>query len=409
MRILFVSLGYVYPPDTGYKNSLFPVIQKVAKNHKVTLLSSYERKEEKFLGKVSEITGVKEVNVERKKLSTLRKLAFPFKFVYSLLFSKPIIEDHPEMQKAVNNLLKHEQFDIIQVQHLMMVQYFFGCKIPLIHAAQDILSERYKRQFNHGMNTKYRIQSLFYYFLISIFEKKVYSHLIDTTIVLTETDKALMQKKFPKFKKVQVINYGIKIEEKKVIEKCRTNDILFAGYIAYPPNFDAIKFFIQKIFPYVLAQSKNTQLSIVGAGFEKELKQLITDDNRENIRIFGYVDDARQFFLSHKISVVPIRFGGGVRVKILEAMACGIPVVSTSVGAEGINVTHKEGIIIADDPKLFAEWIVVLLSDENLRKFIASNAYSYARNFHDIRKYTQAFEAKYVEMVNRQNTRKWRC
>jgi|GEM_PF-6094066 len=398
MKILFASYMYLYPPDSGYKKSLYPIIEYMAKKNDTTVLSFYEQNNTTMLGRIHERTEAREINVPRVKMSIWCKIMFPMKYLLNLLLFKPILEDQREMTKVVQDLLEKEKFDVIQIQHLMMTQYFIDCETPKIHAVQDVLSERYKKQISCDITLKDRLLSLFYYLLIVIYEKRVVKYLNHCAMLSLPEKKRLLHV-VPKYKNTSIIRYGVKIRRNLDFFKRRPNDLLFVGYIAYRPNFDAVKYLIKNILPHVRVQSRSARLTVVGKGYDGELRRLTKTNG---IHVVGHVSDISPYFLSHKIFVSPIRYGGGVRVKILEAMAHGIPVVSTSQGADGISATHKQNIIIADEPHIFAQWVVELLRDDSLRTHIARSAYDFVQKCHDVRSYVVQYEKLYEHLYHQQ-------
>lgn len=398
MKILFATYIYLYPPDSGYKKSLYPIVESIAKKNDTTVLSFYEQYNTTMLGRIHVKTGAREINVPRTKIGIWRKIMFPMKYVLGLLFSKPILEDQPTMEKVVQKLMREENFDVVQIQHLMMTQYFVRSKIPKIHAVQDVLSERYKKQVSRDITIKYRLLSLFYYLIVVVYEKRVVKYL-NHCAMLSVPEKRRLLHVVPKYKSTSIIRYGIDVERNIDITVKRPHDMLFVGYMAYRPNFDAVKYFIRSILPHVRTQIKSARLTIVGEGFNADLQRLA---RRNGIHVVGHVSDISPYFLGHKVFVSPIRYGGGVRVKILEAMAHGIPVVSTSQGADGISVTHTQNIIIADDPHVFAQWVIELLQDDNLRTRIARCAHDFVQEYHDVRSYVVQYEKLYEQLCYQQ-------
>ncbi|UCF71518.1 MAG: glycosyltransferase [candidate division WOR-3 bacterium] len=395
MKILFATYIYLYPPESGYKKSLYPIVEHIAKKHDTTVLSFYEEGDVQHLDSIHRKTAAREINVARARMSNWRKFTYPIRYLTSILFSIPILEDNPVMTKVVKQLLHKEDFDIIQIQHLMMAQYFLNCRAPVLHAVQDVLSARYKRQIHHDITFMDRLRSLLYYFTIFIFEKRTVKHLTHC-VMLSEPEKRRLLSVVPRYKDTSIIRYGVDIKSRVDFNTGKPKDILFIGYIAYRPNFDAVKYFIKDIFPSVKTHMKNAKLTIVGKGYEDELKQIAMN---KDIDVIGPVSDISPYLSSHKVFVSPIRYGGGVRVKILEAMAHGTAVVSTSLGADGISVTHRKDIILADDPKSFAQWVVELLQNHELRQEIAKNAYEFARRFHDVRAYVRQYEGLYKQLL----------
>jgi len=151
------------------------------------------------------------------------------------------------------------------------------------------------------------------------------------------------------------------------------NDLVFVGSMDWMPNIDAVNFFLDEIFPRITARRPGTTLAIVGRTPGPELRARASGDAR--ITISGTVPDVRPWLWGAHLSVVPLRIGGGTRLKIYEAMAARVPVVSTSIGAEGLTIDPPHNIRTADDPEAFARECTDLLEDETARSSIASAAH----------------------------------
>jgi glycosyltransferase involved in cell wall biosynthesis len=143
--------------------------------------------------------------------------------------------------------------------------------------------------------------------------------------------------------------------------------LIFAGRMDYPPNAQAVTIFCKAILPRVAAALRSARLYVVGKNPPRSVRELAS----EQVIITGYVDDVMPFWRKASVLVVPMSVGGGTRIKILEALALGRAVVSTSKGCEGLEVTHEKEILIADDPDGFARCVVRLCRDSNLYTSLA--------------------------------------
>ena len=157
-----------------------------------------------------------------------------------------------------------------------------------------------------------------------------------------------------------------------VVEK---KQVVFTGSMDWLPNEDAMIYFIQKILPFIKAQEPTVRLVIVGRRPTPRLLKLTS--SRDDTVTTGWVDDTRPYIAESAVFIVPIRIGGGTRMKIYEALSMGKAVVSTTVGAEGLPLTHQEHLLFADEDKEFADNVVKLLRDESLRKSLGQTARKY--------------------------------
>jgi glycosyltransferase involved in cell wall biosynthesis len=148
--------------------------------------------------------------------------------------------------------------------------------------------------------------------------------------------------------------------------------IIFVGSMDWMPNIDAVQYFAEEIYPLIKKRRPNVRFAVVGRKPAESVKALTRKDS--SIIVTGTVDDVRPWMDKARVMVVPLRAGGGTRIKIYEAMAQGTPVVSTSIGAEGLVVKNNENILIADNPEDFANATLKLLDNDTIAKEIAKNA-----------------------------------
>jgi polysaccharide biosynthesis protein PslH len=150
-----------------------------------------------------------------------------------------------------------------------------------------------------------------------------------------------------------------------------TASLVFTGDMSWLPNEDALLYFCAEILPIVQRQIPDLVVWVVGRKPTKKVQSLAENPA---VRVTGFVDDIRPYVHQAAAYIVPLRIGGGTRIKIFEAMAMGMPVISTTVGAEGLPVQHGENVLLADDPAAFAEQTVRLLSDAALRRRLGAAA-----------------------------------
>jgi glycosyltransferase involved in cell wall biosynthesis len=151
-----------------------------------------------------------------------------------------------------------------------------------------------------------------------------------------------------------------------------TNSLVFTGSMDWLPNEDAIFYFADAILPLIKEHSPEVYLDVVGRNPSRKLQALA--ESEKSIRLTGWVDDIRPFVGRGSVCIVPLRIGGGTRLKIFEAMAMGKAVISTSVGAEGLAVRSGENIVLADTPNDFAQAVISLLHDPKRRQQLGTAA-----------------------------------
>jgi glycosyltransferase involved in cell wall biosynthesis len=155
--------------------------------------------------------------------------------------------------------------------------------------------------------------------------------------------------------------------------------LVFSGMMAYVPNNDGMLYFLDEIFPLIRAKVPGLKVYIVGNRPPKSLLERAS----ESVIVTGYVEDVRPFISKASVYIVPLRMGSGTRLKILEAMSMGKPVVTTSIGCEGLDVVNGETAVIADDPLSFAGSVVDLLGDGQMRERLSRNGMELVRQKYD--------------------------
>ena len=204
-------------------------------------------------------------------------------------------------------------------------------------------------------------------------------------LTVSEDDKKNLLKMSENKAEVEVISNGVDTEyfnlSTMTYELKEENSLVFTGSMDWLPNSDAVIYFVKEILPLIWKKNNQVKFYIVGKNPSKEVLSLGNKDNR--IIITGVVDDVRPYIAKSKIFVVPLRVGGGTRLKILEAMAMGKAIVSTTIAAEGIKYTDGYNIIIQDYPLHIANSILALLEDEQKRKNLGQAGRELACNCYD--------------------------
>jgi glycosyltransferase involved in cell wall biosynthesis len=157
----------------------------------------------------------------------------------------------------------------------------------------------------------------------------------------------------------------------------RPNQLIFSGSFRYHPNYEAALWYIENVHADVLKEIPDANLVITGDHANLPLP------TAPNVRFVGFVDDIKSLISSSSASIAPLLSGGGTRLKILEAMAIGTPVISTAKGTEGLMVQNGKHLLIADEPAKFAESVVRILRDQELGRQISSNARQFVRENYD--------------------------
>jgi GT2 family glycosyltransferase len=189
----------------------------------------------------------------------------------------------------------------------------------------------------------------------------------DAALVVSSFEKEVLAEAVPAAR-VAVVSNIHRLKE-KVAPFSGRNDFVFIGGFEHPPNIDAMLWFVSAILPRIVANLPTAKLHMIGSKMPPAIRDLAND----HVIAHGYVEDVEPFLSSCVLSVAPLRYGAGVKGKINQSMSFGLPVVSTSCGAEGMHLTHGHDILIADEPADFAQQVVRLAQDEKLWTTLSKN------------------------------------
>jgi glycosyltransferase involved in cell wall biosynthesis len=200
----------------------------------------------------------------------------------------------------------------------------------------------------------------------------------DKTLAVTEPDQlaflaALHQNGFQANVTISVIPIAVDTRQIGPVQRVENSlNILTMGTLYYPPNADGIRWFIQQVFPLIREKLPSVKLTIIGKNPPTDFLKLSADKD-SGIITTGFVPDLDPYFAESAVTVVPVRAGGGMRVRILEAFARAAPVVTTTVGLEGIDALPGKDVLVADSPDDFAGSVIKLLQNEELRQRLSMN------------------------------------
>lgn len=399
MNILFLTPQLPYPPRQGTALRNFHLIEGLAQRHSISLLSFLEPDQSAGVSGWGPLPSLcKNIQVipitPRRVPQRLRDMILTGKPDMALrLWSEPFAA-------ALAGLLEKQNFDLVHIEGIEMAPY-----IPILEQAPDrpviVLDEHnaeymlQARAFQTDIRIPRRWHAAAYSFLQWIRLRKFEAQACaraDRVIAVSETDRQALQKLVPNLK-VGVIPNCIDTQAYAGTEKTAPGfDLIFTGKMDFRPNVDAVLWFWKEIWPLVKAGRPDATWGIVGKCPHPRLEQLKEDPG---IRVVGEVPDMIPYLHAATIYVIPLRMGGGTRFKLMEAMAAGLPVVSTSIGAEGMPVSSGRDILLADSPAEFAAGVLKLLQDPNLRDALLSSAIRMVRQNFDWRMVTQNLEEVY--------------
>jgi len=267
---------------------------------------------------------------------------------------------HRALHSALRAILSRERFDAVVLSHLLMADLSLPVDTVIIADSHNVEFDVLRRMARAAGSLVRRAYATLQGAATERAEARC-GRRVHSLLATSGRDQALFQRELglPSV----VIPNGIDLSEfQRVVASEGPPTILFAGLMSYHPNDDAIRWFLDAILPLVQQSRPDVHMVVAGAAPASWLRRRAC----KTLSVTGPVDDMRPHLRAATVVVAPIRHGGGTRVKVLEAMATGRPVVSTTIGCEGLGITHEDGVLIADDPRGFAEMVLRVLGDPAL-------------------------------------------
>lgn len=371
MKLLYITMRFPYPPFKGDQAVAFNRLKYLSRKHEITLVSLYETEDE--------LQGCLQLKNFCKEIYTVKlsKWQSIFNIIRMGLFSgKPfqvLYYQSDTLARQVQALLQNQHFDLVHSYLLRSAPYIQSIKIPKVLDLIDSMQLNFERRVaaEKGLK-KWLVREELK--RISTAERAI-GESADRMIVVAETDKAYLA-----HERVSVIPLGVDTETfypDRVLRQPHT--IVFSGNMNYFPNDQAVRWFIDKCFSHIERAVPNVQLIIAGRNPSEVVKKY---NEQHNIVITGFVESMPRLLNQAQIAIAPMQSGSGMQFKILEAMACGLPVVTTTLGLGDIKAIREKEIFVADSAENFAGIIIELLNNSLLTKDVGFNAHSYVLNNH---------------------------
>src|SRR3984885_7322176 len=366
MKILWVKAGGLVPPDTGGKIRSYNILRQLARQHSITLFSFYAAHNPDVHAELKHMFD--RVVTMPLRIPAPKSFAEMCDYAIRLVSREPYgITKYcrPEVRRGLRALLEQENYDVILCDFMAAAGVIpWDCATPKVLFTHNGEATIWRRHYEVASNTIWKAISWQEWLKMQAAERR-YLRLADRVLAVSETDRDAFAA-FLNAEKLTVIPTGVDIEYFQPLAGEETaNSLVFTGSMDWLPNQDAIFFFAHAILPLIREHSPEVFLDVVGRNPSRKLQALAASE--KSIRLTGWVDDIRPFVGRGSVCIVPLRIGGGTRLKIFEAMAMGKAVVSTSVGAEGLAVRSGENIVLADTPNDFAQAVTCLLRDPRRR------------------------------------------
>ena len=367
MRILWVKAGKLLPVDTGGKIRSYNILKHLAHTHAVTFLSYYGGQPDpdyqsaiaqELPGDHTIYTAAPGDSALMQSLDYLRHMFQPAPFAVSKF-------THAEVKRTLTSWLLDNKFDVAVCDFLSASRNFpHSHTVPCVLFQHNVETALWRRlastESNPVRRLAYKIEAL----KMVRYETAALSR-FPQVIAVSDHDREQMLQMSPGCA-ITVVPTGVDTRRFAVAQHAEAQPpkIVFTGSMDWEPNIDAVSYFCREILPQVRAEFPSVVFQIVGRNPHAKVKRLASD----SVHVTGTVPSVADYLRDSTVVVVPLRIGGGTRLKIFEAMAMGKALVSTSIGAEGLQVQSGRDLLLADAPAAFADAVVLLLRNTELRR-----------------------------------------
>jgi sugar transferase (PEP-CTERM/EpsH1 system associated) len=391
MRILWVKAGGLVPLDTGGKTRSFQILKQLALRHEVTLYTFYRREPDDQHAELRSLFS--RVVTTPLPLPAPRSVAEYLQYAGLLLMGRPATIEkyflYPEVRRDFTALIASQTFDVVVCDFIYparVIDWDLSC--PKILFTHNVEAQVWSR---HALVTSNPLRKLACRLESRALMRaeRHYAQLADYVVTVSANDQAFFTRCVPPTR-TAVIPTGVDVEYFRANGAPEEpHSLVFTGSMDWLPNDDAVRYFVGHVLPLVRREVPDARFWAVGRRPLPALRALAS----EGVTVTGTVDDIRPYLDRGAVCVVPLRSGSGTRIKIFEAMAMGKSVVSTTLGAEGLPVTHDRDILLADSPEEFARAIVALLRDPARRRRLGGAARELVERNHSWAAVGTQFEA----------------
>lgn len=397
MRVLMLTQVLPYPLDSGPKFKTYHVLKYLAARHEVTLVSFVREDDDpRALAHLQSLCQA--VYTAPMRRSRLQDAGF---MLASLATNHPFLmlrDERPTMRAVLRQVAGPQDgyrqphgFDVVYADQLNMATYALGVpagrRVLDEHNVLWALCQRICATLPQGpkrwaLEREWR--------LLRRYEREM-TRRFDLILTVSEEDKAALAEIADGPARIEVLPIAIDPGDGPLPRDPAGPHILHLGTMFWPPNVDGVLWFAREVYPRLRARLPQVRFSVVGADPPPEVRALSAED--ASIAVTGYVADTQPIIQKSSVLVVPLRAGGGMRVKILNALAQGLPVVTTTIGCEGIAVVPGHDLLVADTPEEFAEAVWRVLTDEGLACALVANGRRLVEQKYDYRVVCRKLEA----------------
>jgi len=377
MRLLFLSRWFPYPADNGARIRIYNLLRALASRHTVDLISftSEPVAEERLAAMRTICPRVEVVPFREFQPSSWKALIGFFE-----LRPRSVVDTYsPEMEAKVTETVRQGRYEAVVASQIDMAPYAANQPVP-VRLLEELEIAALREQTTQAKNFSQRVRKQLMWWKYSRYVSALLKDFQATTVV-SEQERQYLLPLVPTRTHLEVIPNGVDAAFYSGRYGMPDPDtLIYSGALTYSANFDAVRYFLEEIFPLILAARPQTRFLVTGRLDGVSVENL---PRVPNLVFTGYLDDIRPTLARAWVNVVPIRWGGGTRLKILESLAIGTPVVSTRKGAEGLDLQPDHDLLVADTPTEFAQAVLRLLADAELRARLGKQGHQTVINRYD--------------------------
>ena len=396
MKILFLSPTVPFPLTDGGRIRVFNLLKQIATKNEVTLLALETQPTD--ADGVAELQGLGVQVHLVPNTSTLPRVSLGT-LVKAFLRRQPITVaryDLPAYRQKFKELVATETFDLVHYEMFHTAQFHTETNLPKVLSQQNVDSAIWRRLCSETVNPFYKFAYWTQQLAFQRYER-VLSPKFDAVTCTSDIDAAVFQQHCSE-DIIEIIPNGVDVRhyQPDFVSEAPAH-LIYIGSMDWYPNEDAVGFFADEVLPQIQENVREVRFSIVGGNPSARVEKLA---ERDRIVVTGRVPEIKPYFAEATVFVVPLRIGSGTRLKILEALAMGKAIVSTSVGAEGLDLRDSEEIFIADEPAAFADAVTRLLTDDSLRRRIGERGRARVEQDYDWRSIGEKLHRLYAKILD---------
>lgn len=371
MKVLLLSPWFPWPPHDGARIRIYETVRYLSRHHQVTLLANVAHADE-----VAQASVLKDL-CERVETTVLSYKTWKVvqRLLRGIVYASPFVQSayyDAKLAARLWALSTQERYDIVQIELSYAARYARAinprCGAKHVLSMHNVESIRYERELRLALRHDRRLATLWDHLFFRRWEEHAVRQ-FDGVVTVSDLEQRWVRCHAPRTASAMVAN-GVDTSYYCASPSAHSETppvLVFTGAMHYPPNIDAVLWFSEQIFPLLRQRIPRLTFMIVGRNPAPSVRAL---GHCPSVVVTGEVDDVRPYIAKALALVVPLRAGGGTRLKILQAMAMQCPVISTSLGAEGLDTTPGENILLAEDAEQFGQHIQALYDEPEVAQRI---------------------------------------